>query len=107
MDRKKDAPPKSAYELAMERLTAQDRAKGIVKRPLSGEQKERIAALRQKARAGLAELEILLGKSTGEAMGDPEKLAEIKKHYEIDRRRIASKLEDDVARIKSEGRSPS
>jgi len=98
------APPKSAYELAMERLKEQDRAAGIENRPLSGDQKERIAVLRQKARAGLAELEILHGKYIAEAMGDPEKLAEINEHYEIDRKRIASNLEDDVARIKAEGR---
>ena len=52
-----DAPPKSAYELAMERLAAQDRAAGIEQRALSGEQKERIAELfRTKTRAEWCEL---------------------------------------------------
>ena len=97
---KDDTPPKSAYELAMERLTAQDRAAGIVKRPLTDAQKEGIAELRQRAKARSAELEILRGKSITEALGDPEKLAEIDAHYEVDRRRVESRLEDDVARIR-------
>ncbi len=95
-----DTPPKSAYELAMERLTAQDRAAGIEQRPLTYDQKKRIADLRQKAKAGLAEIEILRDQSIAEAMGDPEKLSEINQHYEIDQKRIESRLEDNVARIK-------
>jgi len=96
-----DAPPKTAYELAMERLTAQDRAEGIEKRPFTDDQKNEIAELRQKAKAGLAELEILRNKSIADALGDPEKLAQIDEHYRVDRGRIESRLEDDVSRIKN------
>ena len=96
-----DAPPKTAYELAMERLTAQDRAEGIEKRPLTDDQRNEIAKLRQKAKAGLAELEILRNKSIADALGDPEKLAQIDEHYRVDRGRVESRLEDDVARIKN------
>jgi len=104
MAKKEGAVPKSAYELAMERLTAQDREAGIETRSLSGDQKTRIAELRQIAKANLAELEILRNKSIADAMGDPAKLTEIMEHYEIDGRRIKSRLEDDVARIKAEDR---
>lgn len=97
-----DAPPKSAYELAMERLSAQDRAAGIEKRPLSADQKKRIAEIRTRARAKLAELEILRGKSIAEVRGDGEKLAKIDERYEIDRGRIDSRLEADVRRIRDE-----
>jgi hypothetical protein len=95
-----DAPPKTAYELAMERLTAQDRAEGIEKRTISADQKKEIAELRQKAKADLAEIEILRNKSIADALGDPEKLAQIDEHYRVDRGRIESRLEDDVARIR-------
>jgi hypothetical protein len=95
-----DAPPKSAYELAMERLQAQDREAGIETRPLNDDQKKRIADLRQQAKAKIAEIEILRGKSIVEALGDPEKLAEINQHYEIDLQRIKSRVEDDVRRIR-------
>ncbi len=98
---KDDSPPKSAYELAMERLTAQDHAEGIETRPLTDSQKKEIAELRQKAKAGLAELEILRDKSIADALGKPEELAEIEAHYKVDRRRIQSRVEDDVAQIKA------
>jgi hypothetical protein len=98
----KDAAPKSAYELAMERLTAQDRAAGIEKRVLSDDQKKRIADLRLKAKASLAELEILRAQSITDALGDPEKLTEINDHYETDRRRVESRLEDAVAGARDE-----
>ena len=98
-----DAPPKSAYELAMERLQAQDREQGIENRPLTAEQKEAIAELRQTARAKIAELEILRDKSIAEALGDPEKLQEIRQHFEVDRERIESRVESDVRRVR-EGR---
>ena len=98
---KDDAPPKSAYELAMERLTAQDRAEGIKTRPLTDAQKKEIAGIRQKAKAALAEVEILRDKSISQAQGDREKLAQIDEHYLIDRKRIESRQEDDVARIKA------
>ena len=39
-----DQPPKSAYELAMERLRKRDRDQGIEERPLSEEQRARLLA---------------------------------------------------------------
>jgi hypothetical protein len=92
---------KSAYELAMERLRAQDREGGVEQaRPLGDEQKKTIARLRQEAKAKLAELEILLGKRLAGAGDDPAKLTEIEEQYQIDRRRVESTLESAIARIK-------
>ena len=101
-----DAPLKSAYELAMERLRAEDREAGAEERkPLTREQKETIAELRQKAKARLAEIEILHRKEVAAAT-EPEKLAELEERYEIDRRRVDTRLEADVARVRR-GESPS
>ena len=97
-----DAPPKSAYELAMERLQAQDRERGVETRPLTAEQRAAIAELRQTATAKVAELEILLAKSLAEATGDPEKLRQFHEHFEIDRERIESRLESDVRRVRED-----
>jgi len=95
---------KSAYEVAMERLRAEDRNRGVEPaRPLTKAQKKRIAELRQEAKAKLAELEILRGKQRS-AEADPEKLAEMDEHYQIDRRRVESQLESAIARVK--GTSP-
>jgi hypothetical protein len=97
---KKESAPKSAYELAMERLQAEDRAAGIEHQPLTARQKDQIADVRQKAKASLAEIEIRRGNDLVESEGDPEKVREIEEHFEIDRRRIEDRVEDDVAAIK-------
>jgi len=96
-----DAPPKSAYELAMERLQAQDRKAGIAEpKRLTRRQKEAIAKLRRDAEAKLAELEIMFDERREAAAGDLEQLAQLEKHYQIDRRRVESALETAVTKEK-------
>jgi len=95
-----DTPPKSAYELAMERLSRQDREEGREQpKPLSARQKAEIAELRQKAKAKLAELEILHRKAL-QSLQEPEKIKELEERYEIDRRRVDAALETDLARVR-------
>jgi hypothetical protein len=102
-----DAPLKSAYELAMERLEAEDRDAGVEEsKPLSPGQKAAIAELRQRAKAKLAEIEILHRKDLAAAAADPEKLTKLEEQYETDRRRVESTLESDVARVRR-GEKPS
>jgi hypothetical protein len=102
---KKEEKLKSAFELAMERLEAQDAKQGAKREaPLTPAQKREIERLRQEARAKLAELEILHRKHVLGAASDPAKLAEVEEHYRIDRRRIESHEESAVARVK-QGRS--
>jgi len=97
---KKESAPKSSIELAMERLQAEDRAAGIEHQPLTARQKDQIAEVRQKAKANLAEIEIRRENDRVDAEGDPEKLREIEEHFEIDRRRLEGRIEDEVAAIK-------
>jgi hypothetical protein len=95
-----DAPLKSAYDLAMERLRAKDREKGVPERkPLTDEQKKRIADLRQEAKAKIAEIEIMHGKKL-QSEQDPEKIKELEEHLEIDRRRVESSLESAIAKVR-------
>ena len=54
-----DDRPKTAYELAMERLRKKDTESGVDERPLSAEQKAAIAEARQVHDAKVAEREIL------------------------------------------------
>ena len=94
-------PLKSAYELAMERLAADDAEAGVdTPRELTVAQKERIAAIRQDGQAKLAELEILHRKNLAESGEDPVKRHELEEHYDIDRKRVESRVESDVARVK-------
>jgi hypothetical protein len=96
-----DEPLKSAYELAMERLRAEDREAGIEEtKPLTDEQKEEIARLRQEAKAKLAELEILHRDAVTAAASDAEKLREVEEQHRIDRERVESRLESAVARVR-------
>lgn len=97
-----DKPLKSAYELAMERLRAQDREHGVEEVVLSEEQKREIARLRQAAKAKLAELEILHRDAVAAAAGDPEKLRELEQEHAADRGRVESRLETAVARVKQD-----
>jgi len=98
----KDKPLKSAYELAIERLRAKDREAGLDEpAPLTDEQKETITELRQKAKAKLAEIEIMHRKERAAALaGDPAELESIEERYQVDRRRVESKLESDIALVK-------
>ena len=50
--------PKSAYELAMERLQKKDAEEGVEHRPLSDAQKAAIAEVRSQYEAKLADIEI-------------------------------------------------
>jgi hypothetical protein len=54
-----DDGPKTAYELAMERLRRKDREEGVVERPLTDEQKAAITEARKVYEAKVAEREIL------------------------------------------------
>ena len=67
--------PKTAFELAMERLKAEDKEAGTKETPLSAKQKEAIAEARRVASSRLAEREILFRDSM-KRTPDPELRAE-------------------------------
>ena len=52
------------------------------------------------AKAKIAELEILHRDDVAAAEGDPQKRQKLEEHFEIDKRRVESALEDDVARVR-------
>jgi hypothetical protein len=95
-----DEAPKSAYELAMERLRKKDAESGVEERPLSPEQREAIAEARRVAEARLAEREIL-HQSGLRGVVDPESREELEQQYRRDRDRIHSDLERKVAEIRA------
>jgi hypothetical protein len=89
--------PKSAYELAMERLRKKDREEGVEERTLTSAQREAIADARRVAEARLAEREILHA-SKMRGLLDPEAREVLEQEYRRDRDRIVSdrdrKIED-------------
>jgi hypothetical protein len=97
-----DDAPKSAYELAMERLRKKDREEGVEERALTPAQREAIAEARKVAEARLAEREILHASKMRGAV-DPEAREALELEYRRDRERIVSDRDrkiDDVRRAK-------
>lgn len=93
---------KSAYELAMERFERED-PEGS--RALSPEQKERVAAVRKKYEAKIAEKEVFLQQQMEEARGkgDSEDFEQLQRQLNDERTRLREECEAEVDRIRAEG----
>jgi hypothetical protein len=98
-----DDAPKSAYELAMERLRKKDKEAGIEDRPLSEEQRAAIADVRKVYEAKLAERAILHKAALRKAQ-DPAEIETLEEQYRRDRDRLASERERKIGEVR-EGRN--
>ena len=91
--------PKSALDLAMERLRAADREAGIEETPLTDAQKAAIAEARAVAASRLAEREILF-KDALRKVFDPAEREKAEEEYRIDRSRIEADRDRAIERIR-------
>ena len=91
--------PKSAYELAMERLRQKDREAGVEERPLTEQQKTAIAEARQVYQARMAEREILHRDALHKAQSR-EEVEKLEGELARDRDRLASDRDRKIAEIK-------
>lgn len=91
--------PKSAFELAMERLRAADREAGVEETPLTDAQKAAIAEARAVASSRLAEREILF-KDALKKVYDPAAREKAEEEYRIDRTRIEADRDRAIDRIR-------
>ena len=94
-----DDAPKSAYELAMERLRKQDAESGAESRPLTDAQRSAIAEVRNFYEAKAAEVEVLHQSALRRA-ADQDALALLEEHYRRDRERLNSERENKIAKIR-------
>jgi hypothetical protein len=95
-----EGAPKSAFELAMERLRSRDAEAGIEHVPLTEEQKARIAEIRNFYQAKLAELEVLHhGKL--KTVVDPEDRAARESEYRRDRERLTSERDSKIEKARA------
>lgn len=97
-----DTGPKSAVELALERLRRQDEEAGeggAADRPLTDEQKQAISAARGDYEAKVAEAEILT-RSKLAAVFDPDGRAEIEANHRRDLGQFASSRDRKIAAIR-------
>ena len=91
--------PKSAFELAMERLRKKDRDEGVEERPISGEPRAASAEVRKVYDAKLAEREILHRDALLKAR-DADAVAVLEEEYRRDRERMASERERKITEIR-------
>jgi hypothetical protein len=92
--------PKSAFELAMERLRSRDAEAGIEHKPVTDEQKARIAEIRNFYQAKLAEIEVL-HQGTLKTVGDPEERAARESEYRRDRERLMSERDAKIEKARA------
>src|SRR5262249_39653418 len=96
-----DTGPKSAYELAMERLRKSDEESGVERRPLTDAQKKAIAEIRNFYEAKLAELEVL-HQGRLRSMVDPNERTVREQEYRRDRERLSSERDSKIERARRE-----
>ena len=94
---------KSAFELAMEKLTRKDKESkpgSTAPEKLTARQKGKIAKIRREAKAKLAEREILFKSEQRSARGDPEQMEKIEEAYRRDRERLLSRQEEQIQDVR-------
>ncbi len=91
--------PKTAYELAMERLRQKDAEQGIVEHPLTDEQKKEIAEVRNTYEARLAQAEVMHRDALNKTL-DPEAIALIEENYRRDREHLTSDRDRKIEKIR-------
>jgi rRNA maturation endonuclease Nob1 len=94
-----DEGPKSALELAMERLRKKDKDAGVSAPPVTDAQRAAIAEARSVSEAKLAEREILF-KSKMAAVREPEAREVLEQEYRRDRERITSDRDRKIEEIR-------
>lgn len=94
-----DEAPKSAYELAMERLRRKDAEDGVAERSVTDEQKAEIAEVKRVYEAKVAEAEILF-KSSLAATFDPDERTKLSENHRRDLTRLKDERERKLARIR-------
>ena len=91
--------PKSAYELAMERLKKKDAEAGIVEQKLTDEQKSAIAEARSIYEARVAERQIL-HRDKRLTTFDPAEVEKMEEEYRRDMDRFATDRDAKIRRIR-------
>jgi hypothetical protein len=94
-----EGAPKSAYELAMERLRKQDEAAGVEHRALTDEQKAAIAELRSVYNAKLAQAD-LQHQDQVRLVYDPSVRDALEAEYRRERERLSSELDAKIEKVR-------
>jgi hypothetical protein len=95
-----DTGPKTAYEVAMERLRQKDAEAGVERQVVTAEQKAAIAEIRNLYEGKLAQLEVVY-EGQMRSLFDPAERAAVEGQYRRDRERLTSEREVKVAKARS------
>ena len=93
--------PKTAYEVAMERLRKKDAEAGIERQVVTAEQKAAIAEIRNLYEGKLAQLEVVY-EGQMRSLFDPAEREALEGQYRRDRERLNSERDVKVAKARSE-----
>lgn len=88
--------PKSAYDLAMEKLRKQDAEAGVETKPLTDQQRDAIAEVRRNYEARVAERKIMHQSETAGAPDTPEQHEELRRDLD----RFARERDEKIKRIR-------
>ena len=91
--------PKSAYELAMERLRKKDVEEGVERQPVTDAQKAAIAEIRNFYEAKLAEIDVL-NQGKLRVMMEPEARAVAEQEFRRDRERLTSERDAKIEKAR-------
>jgi hypothetical protein len=94
-----DKRPKSAYELAMERLKKQDTESGVERQRVTDAQRAAIAEVRNFYEAKLAELEVLHQARMRTSVDPNERAAAVQEHRR-DRERLTTQRDAKIERAR-------
>jgi hypothetical protein len=94
-----DESPKSALELALERLKKKDAEQGVSDRPLTEDQKHEIAEVRKTYAAKLAQEEILF-KSQMLGLADYDARRQLEENYRRDVERLNHERDRKIEKIR-------
>src|SRR3989442_1170625 len=96
-----DGAPKSAIELAMERLRKKDADEGVTTRALTDEEKAAIAEVRSLYDSKIAEQQILQDAALRRMYGvDPAEVEEVDRRFRREKERLASERDGKVEKIR-------
>ena len=94
-----DDAPKSALELAMERLRKKDQAEGVVERAVTDEQKAAIAEVRQVYSAKVAQEEIIY-KSKLATTWEPEERTKLEEGHRREIQHLNDERDRKIAKVR-------
>jgi hypothetical protein len=94
-----DEAPKSAYELAMERLRRKDAEQGVEERAMSDEQKAEIAEIKRVYAAKIAEAEILHNSQLA-GVFEPDARALLQQQHRRDLERLRDEQERKLQKVR-------